>query len=195
MSQKLHIQGYEAPVGADILEITNQLNVLAGALRVFEPDGHCYCEPTGTINYYIQESGWPVPLEAALKRLDDLGLTVGEPRLETSRMTAGPVYRIPVLDNPTSRIEKAPSLIVAEGNARILRTLLDFEQEIGVDEALEKLSRIGSAAIARLQRSPMTLGPVHYYGVSFDQIQRYLDSAERIARWAQSKGYAILYFA
>jgi hypothetical protein len=211
MSASLYIQGYQDAKGKDLLEICDIiLDKISSKLTKkgvhvnygsITPDGDHLFNSVGVINYYKFEN-WMLPLEDLVKELKDFGLDLRSPKLETSQLHNCPVYRIEITHNPWANFERAPELNVSQGNIPTLRAILgktNTPDTWEVAAVLENLEKLGSNQINSLTR-PHTENKeneLHIIncGLTFDQINRYSERCEAIAKYAKNKGYTKLYLA
>ena len=118
----------------------------------------------------------------------------GQIKKEISNMFKVPVYRIPVKLAPDNNIQP-PEMNVSNGNATIiLHDILNLHNNelYGSISARELLMKIGSVSDFTKQMSlktPSKEKNVYHSGTSEDQIERYLSTLEKMARWAMENDY------
>ena len=138
------------------------------------------------IPYFVEERG---------------GKVTGPMKLDTSRMFKMPVYRIPTaLTNNNEN--KPPELNLANGNAEVLvQDILQISQDgeyyagsIDVRELMMKLSMVsdftkGMSLRANSVEKGEKGASIYNMGLSEDQINRYLEILEQMAKWAMEHNY------
>jgi hypothetical protein len=164
-------------------------------------DGGDTWKQEGTLNFYAGG----MPEEAIKKALAAVqyfvkehdAVVTGPIRKETSKMFKVPVYRIPVKLAPDNT--QAPEMNVSNSNARmILQDLLNLPSDelYGSISAQELLMKIGG--ISDFNKQMMLQAPsvdkgkgatIYHGGVDEDQIERYLSTLEKMARWAMENDY------
>jgi len=163
-------------------------------------------EEDGVLNFYTVgfEAVLPKMLDAIKYFLDDLGIQYGQMRTEQSGAYNSNVIRIPILQIKKSK-NAAPDVNMTNRNAQIIiRDLLQFPDplediyKLPVADLLIRINNVQDYLINIHTVEPYSVSKknqeelkstIFHGGLSFEQIQRHLDSLEQLALWAKANGY------
>jgi hypothetical protein len=160
------------------------------------PDGDYYGpNRTEEINYYagfFPEESRKKILDAILYLLSEFNIKLnGSVRKDDSRVYKKTVYRIPVMHVPNKN--PAPELNIANGNARELLNMLNIHGDlcgnISVQELNMKLSTITDFHKNMTTRAPEIKSNFVSHGLSVNQLERYIDTLEKMIQWALKNNY------
>lgn len=183
-------------------------------METIAPDGDSAFQSNGTINIYVPDSKWnedrqytEIPEHERLSQeqvkslvkgynsYKDGMVVLGYPELQTSNMTGGPVYRVPVLKNQTSTLDRIPRLNVANANARVILEILQFhglpvnpDDYSGEFDALDYIGArqlMSNETLERFQRERTQDGNMWDAGLDVGRINAYMDGLDQIATWMQ----------
>lgn len=149
------------------------------------PDGDDYDKLVGTMNIYVPNSDFTSynkeAYEGAIKAwisdkaVEGYKITY---RLDKSRMSGGPVYRVEIQENPTASYETIPSVNMANGNAfAILRLLQIPEEPSGQIDLQDLRQRIISISEEEMKSETMKPGYINP-NVDFDLMRGEVPSGD-----------------
>lgn len=159
------------------------------------PDGDYYSEGKEEINFYsgfFPEESRKKMLQAILYMLPEHRMKLnGSVREDNSRLNQVSVYRIPVAVG--AQKNPAPELNVASQNAREILKMLnihgDLCGDIDVRELNMKLNMITDFHKRMTDRAPEIDHNFINFGLSIDQIERYIQTLQSIVDWALHNNY------
>jgi len=159
------------------------------------PDGDYYSNGSEEINFYagyFPEGSRKKILDAIVYLLPEFNMKLnGTVRSDTSSMRNIMVYRIPVISSNNS--DPAPELNVSNANAVEILNMLniggDLCGSISVRELNMKLSTITDFHKGMSLRSTEKGSNFVSYGLDMKQLERYVDSLEKMVAWALKNNY------
>lgn len=200
------VQDYESEHFKDILELCSALTREVaqqsmenwrriGVIEPITPDASDHFKDKGTINFYVGQLDEPTAqkmLNLLVQKAKEHKVVVGQPRLEKSNSLNSMVWRIPVQLPNNNNIEP-PELNLSNTNAHELLRTLEIEPDYaGTISARDLLMKVGQ--LSGFSKDMMTLAPsqdgnMYSGGRSADQVNRYLDTLENMAKWAIQNHY------
>lgn len=176
--------------------------------ELFGNDGLDTDATKGMINFYTQgipENKILTILQGALYYLKELGVKVGTPKQDKSRLFNGEnVIRIPVEILPFEK-KNAPEMNMANAMADHLLRMLNMDSfvnnnsmhgsSISAHDLLIKIDSLPDFQVGQNVVKPSVSGKhknFHDFGMDEDRIRRNLEQLRTIAKWAIDNGYDTL---
>jgi len=170
--------------------------------EVITYDGDYWSNGREEINFYagfIPEVSRKKILDAILYLLNEFNMTQNGPvRSDISRIYKNVmVYRIPVIVR--NNADPAPELNVSSGNAEELFKLLGIKIEgwgsINVADLNIRLNQLTDFDKQMALRADDIGERSVSFGLTESQLERYLQSLEKMVAWAMKHGYDIIHYA